>query len=193
MSNYAGLDDKGKLTQYSRSRPSENTQSQQQSEHPTLLSTPSSTAGRATVDQQRGFDTRTFNAGTAAYTQYGVAESFGPQQLSANRTSAYPATIERHDLQGLGSQAFDKSNVQPKPRTPRIEDALLCPYHRSLLQGPPRPAQGLVPMDRYVAEGPSERYAILHRPTTGVMSTDSGCRCLELMQNYNNSDGHAQK
>lgn len=198
MRNYAGLDDKGKLIQYSRSLPSEDTQSQQKSEPTTLLSTSSSTAGRETFDQQRGFDTRTFYAGTAAYTQYGVAETFGPepQQLSANRSSAYPATIERHDLQGMGSQAIGKSSMQPKPCTLRIEDAPLCPYHRSLLQDShtnPRPGQGLVPMDRYVAEGPSERYAILHRPNTEVMSTNSGCRCFELMQSCNNSDGHAQK
>lgn len=194
----AGLSDKEKLTKYSRSRPSEDTQSQQQSKLTTLLSTSSSTAGRETLDQQRGFDTRTFYAGTAAYTQYGVAETFGPelQQPSANRSSAYPATIEDHDLQGRGAQASGESSMQPKPRTPRIEDAPLCPYHRSLLQDPHTnsgPGQGLVPMDRYVAEGPSERYAILHRPITGSMSTVSGCRCLELMQNSNNSDGDAQK
>ena len=150
-----------------------------------LVSTSSSRAGRETLDQQKGFDTRTFYAGTAAYTQYGVAE-----------TSAYPATIERHDLQDKASQASGKGSMQPKPRTPRIEDALLCPYHRSLLQDPhtnPRSGQGLLPMDRYVAEGPSERYAILHRPITGDMSTNSGCRCLELMQNGNNSDSRAQK
>lgn len=196
MRNYAGLHDKRKLTKYSRSHPAADTQSQQQTKPTTLFSTSSPATGRETPDEQRGLDARTFHAGTAAYTQYGVAETFGPepQRPSANRSPAYSATIERHDLQSGGSQASGKSSMQPKPGTPRMEDAVACPYHRSIFQDPPTnpwPSQGLRPMDRYVAEGPSERYAILHRPNTEEMSTPSGCRCLELMQSCNNSDGHA--
>ena len=188
-----------KLTKYPRSRRSEDPQSQQQSKPASPSSTASPTAGSETLNRQRDFDTRTFYAGTAAYTQYGVTETFSPepQQFSANKSSAYAATIEDHDLQDPGSQASGQSSTQPQPRTPRIDDAPLCPYHRSLLQGPRANAgagRGLAPMDRFVADGPSERHAILHRPVTGVVSTHNGCRCLELMQNGNkSSDGYVQK
>lgn len=165
-----------------------------------LPPTSSQTEGIETHDQQKDFDPRNFYAGTVAYTQYGVTETFRPepQQTSANNPFAYPATIGHHDLQDPRSQASGQSSAQSNPRPPRIDDALLlCPYHRSLLQDPRSSAatgQGLAPMDRYVAEGPAERYAILHRPVTGGMSTHSGCRCLELMQGSNNSwDGQAKK
>lgn len=185
------MDDNRKLTKYSRSHPYADSLSQQQTKPTSLLSTSSPAAGREILGHQRDLDARTFYAGNAAYTQYGVAETTGPelQGPSANISPAYPATIERDDLQSGGSQASGKSSMQPMPRTARMEDALLCPYHRSILQGPqtnPLPGQGLGPMDRYVAEGPSERYAIFHRPNDGDMSTRSGCRCLELMQSRHN-------
>lgn len=48
-------------------------------------------------------------------------------------------------------------------------------------------------MDRYLAEGPSERYAILHQPDAGTMSTYQGCRCIEMMESSIDTNGHAQK
>ena len=78
----------------------------------------------------------------------------------------------------------------------RLEETLACPYHRSILQGRPTHAlsgQGLGPMDRYFAEGPSDRYAILHRPDTGNGTTHNGCRCLEIMQSNVDAKGRAQK
>ena len=77
-----------------------------------------------------------------------------------------------------------------------MEEALRCPYHGPILQGRPTNAQsgqGLSPMDRYVAEGPSERYAILPRPDGVKASTHNGCRCLELMQSNADAKGRPQK
>ena len=48
-------------------------------------------------------------------------------------------------------------------------------------------------MDRYVAEGPSERYAILPRPDGDKASTHNGCRCLELMQGSADVKGRSEK
>ena len=48
-------------------------------------------------------------------------------------------------------------------------------------------------MDRYAAEGPSERYAILPRPDGEKASTHNGCRCLEIMQSNADTKGRPQK
>lgn len=135
---------------------------------------------------------------TNAYTQHGVTETFspGPQRSTANKPFAYPTTIDHHDLHGQGLQGLSASSMQHEPRTVRMDEAFVCPYHGSVLQGRPSSAQtgrGLAPMDRYVAEGPSERYAVLHRPDAGNGSTHNGCRCLEMMQSGVDAKGRAQK
>ena len=53
--------------------------------------------------------------------------------------------------------------------------------------------KGLSPMDRYIAEGPSDRYAILPRSNCETGSTHNGCRCLELRQSYDTTHDRAQK
>ena len=86
--------------------------------------------------------------------------------------------------------------MQPEPRTARVEEAFVCPYHGRILQEhptKPQSGQGQDPMVRYLAEGPSERYAILHRPESGDTSTHNGCRCLEVMQSSKGTNDHAQK
>ena len=135
--------------------------------------------------------------GTAAYTRYGVEETFdpAPQRTSASKHSTYPRAIDHHDLQNEGAHPVDESSTQHEPRTARMEEGFQCPYHGSILQGRPtnaRPNQGLGPMDRYIAEGPSERYAILHRPDTKRVATHNGCRCLEMTQSSADARGQAR-
>ena len=134
---------------------------------------------------------------TTAYTQHGVTETFGPEprRPSANNPFAYPTTLDHQAPQGEGSPAAGVSSTQHGSRAPRMEEAVGCPYHGSILQGGPtnaRSGQGLSPMDRYVAEGPSERYAVLHRPGGGNASTHNGCRCLEFMQSSTDAKGRPQ-
>ncbi len=196
--NYAHLSDERTLTYHTRSCPSTDAQNQQQTKPTTLSSMSSPTAGRETPNEQRGVENRALHAGTAAYTQYGVEETFGPepQRSSPNNTFAYPITIQHHDLQDQGLQTSGASSVQNEHRGIRMEHALSCPYHRSILQGHPTNAWsgcGLSPMDRYVAEGPSERYAVLHRRDAGYVSTHNGCRCFELMQSGVDTNGHTRK
>lgn len=189
---------RGRVMFLSRSRPSTDTQNQQQTNPTTLSSHSSPTAGRETLDQQRRFEARTFIAGTTAYTQYGVAETFGAphQRPSANNASGYSTTIDDHDLQGEDSQTAGAASTQHEPRVARTGEALACPYNRSILQGGSttvRSGQGLGPMERYLAEGPSARYAIHRRPDAASVSTHNGCRCLEMMQSSTDANGHARK
>ena len=174
------------------------TQTGQQTKSTTLSSTSSLTTGRETLGQQRSHETRSPFVRTTAYTQHGVTETFGPEprRTSANNPFAYPTTIDNHALQGGGSQATRVSRTQHGSRMPRMEEAAVCPYHGPILQGRPtnaRSGQGLSPMDRYVAEGPSERYAIVPRPDGDKASTNNGCRCLDFMQSSADAKGRSQK
>ena len=150
-----------------------------------------------TAGQQKNSEPRTLFVGTAAYTRYGVEETFNlePQRPSAYKHSTYPNAIDHHDLQNEDAHTFGESSKQHEARTARMEKALECPYHGSILQGTPSNAhsgQGLGPMDRYIAEGPSERYAVLHRPDTERVSTHNGCRCIELTQGSADARGHTR-
>lgn len=163
-----------------------------------MASSSGTVAGRETLDQQQGHQTPPLVMSTNAYTQHGVMETFGPgpQRPKANERFIYPTTIDHRDLHGQGSQGLSASSMQHESRTVRMDEAFMCPYHGSILQGRPTNAQsgrGLTPMDRYVAEGPSERYAILHRPDAGNGSTHNGCRCLEMMQSGVDAKSRAQK
>ena len=199
MTYHTESDDKRRLTGYSSKHPSAETHVQRQTKPTTQSSTSGPISeGENHHDQQGGFGNSTFFAGTAAYTQYGVEETFDPepQRPSADRLSRYKSTIEHRDLPAVGLQAFGASSLQQEPRTARMEEAVTCPYHGPILQErptDPRSGQGLGPMDRYLVEGPSERYAIVHRHDAANVSTHNGCRCLEMAQNSIDTKGHAQK
>jgi len=162
----------------------------------------SSTSGptfeRETPYQQRGYGNPTFFAGTTAYTQYGAEETVGlePQRPSADILSTYRSNREEHKLLGVGSQ-FQTGNAQYESRPARVDEAYTCPYHGPMFQERlmnSRSSHGLGPMDRYLAEGPSERYAIIARPdASGTLSRYNGCRCIEMMQSSINTNDYAQK
>ena len=165
---------------------------------PTVQSSTSGVAyERETPYQQRGFTNSTF-AGAVAYTQYRAAEVVDPghRRPSTDITSVSRSNREDQDLLSVGSQAFNTGNAQFEPRMARVEEAFACPYHGPILQE--RLAnycsgQGLGPMDRYLAEGPSEQCAIFYRPDTGVMSTHKGCKCIEMVQSGIDNDDYAKK
>lgn len=61
-----------------------------------------------------------------------------------------------------------------------------CPHHDSIPEAPAmtrRQGWGQTPMDRFLAEGPTEQSALFNRPDTGRLSTSRGCTCYDGM-NY---------
>ena len=127
-----------------------------------------------------------------------ATETFGPgpQPPLADRLSTYKSEKQYRDLLGVGSQAFNEGNIQYESRTARMAGTSMCAYHRSILQEGLtnlRPGQELGPMDRYLAEGPAERYAIVHRPDLSIMSTYNGCRCIETMEGSIDANKWAQE
>ncbi|KAA6410817.1 MAG: hypothetical protein FRX48_05127 [Lasallia pustulata] len=111
-----------------------------------------------------------------------------PPQSSTNTFATQRSTRQERDLLGLTTQASNTGQGQYGPiLSPAgyMQHAYICPYHGPILQGrpaDPRSGQGPSPMDRYLAEGPSEQHAMFYRADTGELSTNRGCRCYELTQ-----------
>ena len=171
---------------------------QQEAKLTSRQSASSSTAGRGALDQQRDLEGFFLSESTPAFTYYGIAETFEheSQQVFANNFHAYPTTIASHDLQDAGSHPVDASTMHHEPLVEYMEDALACLYHGHVLQGHSinaQPGHGLSPMERYIAEGSSERYAVLPRSISGKGPTHNGCRCLQLIQSHDATNDRAQK
>lgn len=59
-----------------------------------------------------------------------------------------------------------------------------CLFHGSILQmssAHRSQGYGLDPMSRFLAEGPSEQYAVFIRADTGALSTSRGCTCRAVL------------
>jgi hypothetical protein len=52
-----------------------------------------------------------------------------------------------------------------------------CPYHSRVPMNTGGQPKGLSPMDRFLAEGPTEQSALFIRSDTGELSTNKGCTC----------------
>lgn len=122
----------------------------------------------------------------------------GPPQSFITTSTVQSSNGQGHALVGLTTPSLNTGQGQYRSYLPPLENiqqAYNCPYHGPILQGrladpryeqgrsvDTRYGQGPRPMDRYLAEGPSEQYALLHHADTGKLSTYRGCRCYELMQ-----------
>ena len=94
--------------------------------------------------------------------------------------------MERNMLLGVGAQFSTTTSV----RDPGIINGDLTENCPCCARETPRNVQlssagsGLRPMDRYLAEGPSEQSSVISRPDTGELSTQR-CRCKRAVQaNY---------
>jgi hypothetical protein len=55
-----------------------------------------------------------------------------------------------------------------------------CPYHGPIFENPAGSevrGRGFTPMDRFLAEGVSEQYALFNRPDAKELSTSKRCIC----------------
>jgi len=140
---------------------------------------------KQTSDQQRGSEAPVL-ADTAAQAHY-AAETFGPatRKSSADKRSTSTASRQRHDLLGVGSHSFNEGSNQYDTRTPYNERSHTCPYHGPIVYDRLTSScfdQGMRPMDRYLAEGRSERYTIVDQPDTRYLSTPADCTCFDITQ-----------
>ena len=113
----------------------------------------------------------------------------GHPQSSTNTLTTQNSIRQEHDLLGLTSQASDTGQGQYRLiLSPQgtMQQVYVCPYHEPILQErptDPRSGLGPGPMDRFLAEGPSEQHALFYRADTGELSTNRGCRCYNMTQN----------
>lgn len=88
------------------------------------------------------------------------------------------SSMERNMHLGVGAQFSTTTSVRD-PSVINGDVIKLCPCRIQetprTLQLPPA-SRGLSPMDRYLAEGPSEQSSVIRRPDTGELSTQR-CRC----------------
>ena len=121
--------------------------------------------------------------------------SLGHQRPSAERLPAHRTNGERQSLLGVGSQTFGTGGVQYEPYTIPVGKTFVCPYHDSILQEDLTKAhtrQGLGLMDRYLAEGQSERYAISHQSIAEGAASRKNCRCTQNGEGDIHAEGHTR-
>lgn len=169
---------------------------------PSFTSPPTSGVSGATRHQNIGGQPTpgsfTSISGHSQYAALGNGVLGPPQSFTTTTSTVQSTNRQGHALLGLATPASNTGQGQYQSYLPPLEhmqQAYNCPYHGPILQGrladpryeqerpvDPRYGQGPRPMDRYLAEGPSEQYALFYHADTGELSTYRGCRCYELMQ-----------
>ena len=169
-----------------RSRPSRDTHYEREMNTATQPSNLGPTTTRMTLEKQGGLGNSATFASNTASVQNDPYKWPGPQPQRpyADKNFAYELDRMEHDLLGVGSHTFDNGNIQHRPYAAYLEP-FGVPHHCHISQGSLvslGPSQGLSPMDRFRAEGPSERNAILPRPDIGDISMYKCCQCNKTMQ-----------
>ena len=84
----------------------------------------------------------------------------------------------------MGAQFNGANIVRDTPDKEWMERVVMCPRHGLVLQKHVQShsaSQGIAPMDRYLAERPSQRYAVLGQRYAEGPVPSQGCRCMEMM------------
>jgi hypothetical protein len=136
----------------------------------------------ATYQNALGPTNELFSSSTAPSSFDKVPES--ETMVTYTATTRYAPT-QIHDYQGIGSWTLD-TNYEQSGNLPLSagEAPLGCQYHAPILQATRAERHHTAncsPLDRFYGEGPSEQYAIFHRPDTGGLSTSRGCCCRQMV------------
>ena len=111
-----------------------------------------------------------------------------PERYPAAGAPLRRSSMERNMLLGVGAQFSTTTNV----RDTSVINGDLMENRPCRVQETPRTLQspfasrGLRPMDRYLAEGPSEQSSVISRPDTGDLSTQR-CRCNKAVSANNHA------
>jgi len=92
---------------------------------------------------------------------------------------------QNYSLSGVGSQfwtnqSFTSQHNQYTPTSPSSQEPkAYCPYHNPILTLQPSiaPYERPPPIGRYLTEGPSDQYALIHHEYPGELLIDKGCTC----------------
>ena len=109
------------------------------------------------------------------------------------RSVSGSSSFQQSSIVGIGAhvQQTSTTNTEQRPspafshpRTDGYHDHT-CAYHSPIIEmGPTNGQQGhhQSPMDRFLAEGPSEQSALHVRADTGQLVTSRGCTCYREME-----------
>ncbi|MCJ1262342.1 hypothetical protein MMC22_002212 [Lobaria immixta] len=129
---------------------------------------------QAIVDRTHGS-----NTGGLAYTESNNHGNNGQAHLSNgnNHQAHSSASTEAGGAPPPSASVRTSSRVQYPP----------CPFHGPILHTPSAhrsQGQGLDPLSRFLAEGPSEQHALFIRADTGALSTSRGCTCRVALEGW---------
>ena len=133
-------------------------------------------------------DSADATARTEGYVQ-GISD-IPAQYPSSDKALEYKAEKQRYDLLGVGMHSLEHKSTHDEDHIARHGNEEKCPYHRHPFQDRltgPRYSQAS-PMDRYLAEGPSERSAVLPQPYRQSNSARTGCRCPDITGSMGNGN-----
>lgn len=135
-----------------------------------------------TSDSKRNCTTKTMSSLQTGSTQFLM--SGGTFQNVPGRPSTLVDVHQthEHDIYGVGAQF---SYMADSRTMTHLTPGFTCPYHGPILGG--SPADGHEqdahdPLQRYLTSGPADQHAIFSRPDTGLLSTDKGCKCSEMVE-----------
>ncbi|KAL8795173.1 MAG: hypothetical protein Q9195_002328 [Heterodermia aff. obscurata] len=130
--------------------------------------------------------------GTSAYMQAPASKSLQRQGFPDNGLATTRSNSMDRELLGIGTQ-FDGINIMRQPRgIAQSDPVLMCPRHDRIPQKRSQDhniGRGLGPMDRYLAEGSSDRSSMPQQRYHEDLNARQNCRCTRMMQ----SDGRTRK
>ena len=124
------------------------------------------------------------NFGTSTYVQTPAAKSLQPQGLPNNGLTTTGSNTVDRELLGIGAQ-FDGIDITHDRRgVVQSDPVLMCPYHGRAprMDSQNNNGRGLDPMNRYLAEGASDRYSMRQQRYHGGPDARYNCTCTMTMQ-----------
>ena len=172
----------------SSDRGSHNRENDVQADHHRMLQSPDHDRKyrREISDHQRFPKSSSYVARAEGYIK--SISNASPQEPSSDKALKDRAERQRHDLLGIDLQSVDRSNIRQEDHLTRDGKEHKCPYHSPRSHDcltDPRYSQSS-PMDRYLAEGPSERSTVLQQRYRQDRSTCEGCRCPDITGSMTN-------
>ena len=129
--------------------------------------------------------------GTSTYVQTPAAKSLQPQGLPDNGLTTTGSNMVYRELLGIGAQ-FDGIDItHARHGVVQSDPVLMCPYHDRIprMNSQDNNGRGMGPMNRYLAEGSSDRYSMRQQSYHGGPDARYNCTCMKTMQ----SDSRARK
>lgn len=185
-----------KLLTSCRSQPPRDTLSQSQISTKAQATTSSFTTERDTphTHEQRSERSSAYlkSFGTSTYPQTSASGGLQSQKLPNGSLATSRSNRMDRELLNIGAQFDGIDIINGRRGISQSDPVLMCPYHGRISQKKTQDhniGRGSGPMDRYLAEGSSDRSSMLQQRYHEGSNARQTCRCTETMQ----SEGRTRK